>query len=397
MKDSITRGVQPKARDALFKRALVLSLSGLLAACAAAPGMRMDITRATPAGEALEAGAPAESQVQATAAMPAVPITELDLGLVRQLAAKRKSSLDQQAQRLISTPEAYTVGAGDVLQIVVWDHPEFAAALGAGNNQAPAKTSDPASGFVVDQRGNLHFPYAGVLAVAGLRTDQIQERLTSALSKYLVKPQVTVRMASYRSREVYVDGEVRNPGALSVTDVPINFYDAIARAGGFSETANQSDITLVRNGASNRINVPQMLAQGVNPSKLYLKTGDLLRVSSRDESDVYVMGEVNKPGSAVPRRDGRLSLADALAQAGSINSNTADTAQMFVIRSNEGKPEVYHLDSRSPVAMLVANDFDLQPKDVVYVDGNGLVRFNRVLSLLMPLIQSGLTAGVLAK
>ncbi|KMZ11395.1 Polysaccharide export lipoprotein Wza [Candidatus Burkholderia humilis] len=406
MKDSIPRGVQPTSRDAIVKRALVLSLSGLLAACASAPGMRMDITRATSSSEAREtgasgasdaSGAPAETQVEATAATPAIPLTELDLGLVRQLTAKRKTRVDQQAQKLISAPEAYTVGAGDVLQIVVWDHPEFAAAQGTGATQTPAKPSDSASGFVVDQKGNLHFPYAGVLAVAGLRTDQIQARLTSAPSKYLVKPQLTVRMASYRSREVYVDGEVRNPGALSITDVPLNFYDAIARAGGFSDSANQSDVMLVRNGVSNRINVPQMLVQGVNPSKLYLKAGDLLRISSRDESDVYVMGEVNKPGSAVPRRDGRLSLADALTQAGSVNSNTADTVQMFVTRSNEGKPEVYHLDSRSPVAMLVAKDFDLQPKDVVYVDGNSFVRFNRVLSLLMPLIQTGLTAGVIAK
>jgi polysaccharide biosynthesis/export protein len=109
------------------------------------------------------------------------------------------------------------------------------------------------------------------------------------------------------------------------------------------------------------------------------------------------MGEVNKPGSAVPRQSGKISLADALAQAGSVNSSTADTAQMYVIRSNDGKPEVFHLDSRSPVAMLVARDFELQRKDIVYVDGSGLVRFNRVMSLLMPLINTGLTAGVIAK
>jgi polysaccharide export outer membrane protein len=47
--------------------------------------------------------------------------------------------------------------------------------------------------------------------------------------------------------------------------------------------------------------------------------------------------------------------------------------------------------------MLVANEFELQPKDVVYVDGSGLVRFNRVISLLMPSISTGLTAGVIAK
>nr|WP_087047069.1 polysaccharide biosynthesis/export family protein [Caballeronia ptereochthonis] len=335
--------------------------------------------------------------VEATAATPAIPITELDLGLVKRLAAERRNRQDDEAQRLFGAPDTYTVGAGDVLQIVVWDHPEFAAALGAAQNQASAKPSDPASGFVVDQNGNLQFPYAGKLAVAGLRTDQIQQRLTAALSTYLVRPQVTVRMASYRSRQVYVDGEVHNAGALSLTDVPLSFYDAIARAGGFSDSADQSDVVLVRAGASHRIDVPQLLAQGLSPSRLYLKAGDLLRVTSRDENDVYVMGEVNKPGSALPRRDGRLSLADALAQAGSINSNTADTAQMFVIRSRDGAPRVFHLDSRSPVSMLVAKEFELQPKDIVYVDGSGLVRFNRVISLLMPLINAGLTAGVIAK
>jgi len=70
---------------------------------------------------------------------------------------------------------------------------------------------------------------------------------------------------------------------------------------------------------------------------------------------------------------------------------------MFVIRPGGDAPQVFHLDSRSPVSMLVANEFELQPKDVVYVDGSGLVRFNRVISLLMPLINAGLTAGVIAK
>jgi polysaccharide export outer membrane protein len=154
----------------------------------------------------------------------------------------------------------------------------------------------------------------------------------------------------------------------------------------------------VRDGISHRVNLTYLLAQGLNPARLYLKPGDFLRVVSRDENDVYVMGEVNKPVSAIPRRTGRITLADALSQAGSVNASTADAAQMFVIRGSlSGTPQVFHLDARSPLAMLLAKDFELQPKDVVYVDGSGLVRFNRVLSLLMPLISSGLTAGILAK
>ncbi len=345
-----------------------------------------------------DAGSTNTAVADATAATPEVPVTELDIALVKRLQEVRLKQQQQQVDLLSAVPQPYVIGAGDVLQIVVWDHPELAQAVGTAQSQASTRPGDPFSGFVVDQSGDLTFPYAGTMHVAGLRTEEVQRRLTAALAHYFVKPQVTVRMASYRAREVYVDGEVHNPGVVAVNDVPMSLYEAISRAGGFADTADQSDLVLVRGGESHRINLTQMVAGGLSPSRLYLKPGDMLRVIARDENDVYVMGEVNKPVSAVPRRTGRLTLADAIAQAGSVNSSTADAAQMFVVRGAlDGKPEVFHLDGRSPVAMLVAKEFDLQPKDVVYVDGNGLVRFNRVLTLLIPAINAGLTAGLVAK
>ncbi|MFM0295711.1 polysaccharide biosynthesis/export family protein [Paraburkholderia dipogonis] len=383
--------------------AAVILLTG---GCAVAPGMRMETSRvqdksggsntSSVVGEAGEGAA--SEKADATAGTPDIAITEVDAELISQLAQSRKQQQIELSQLLSGAPLAYTVGPGDVLQIVVWDHPEFAAALGSAQTQSSSRPGDPLAGFVVDQNGGLTFPYAGTLQVAGLRTEEIQQRLSSVLGKYLVKPQVTVRMASYRAHQVYVDGEVRSPGTLAVNDVPMSLYEAVGRAGGFSEAADQSDLVLVRGERSYRVNLTQMLAQGLSPSRLYLKPGDLLRVVSRDENDAYVMGEVNKPVSAIPRRTGRMTLADALAQAGSVNASTADAAQMFVIRGSlAGTPQVFHLDGHSPVAMLLAKDFELQPKDVVYVDGSGLVRFNRVLSLLMPLISTGLTAGVIAK
>ncbi|WP_434113577.1 polysaccharide biosynthesis/export family protein [Paraburkholderia caffeinilytica] len=375
----------------------------LTSACAVAPGMRMETSRmqdvSGASGSAGEASTTVASERgDAARGTPDIAITEVDAALILRLAQNRQQQQLEISQLLSGAPQAYAVGPGDVLQIVVWDHPEFAAALGSAQTQSSVRPGDPLAGFVVDQNGSLTFPYAGALHVAGLRTEEIQQHLSAALAKYFVKPQVTVRMASYRAQQVYVDGEVHSAGALAVNDVPMSLYEAIGRAGGFSETADQSDLVLVRHGQSYRVNLTQLLAQGVSPSWLYLKPGDLLRVVSRDENDVYVMGEVNKPVLAIPRRTGRITLADALSQAGSVNASTADAAQMFVIRGSlSGTPQVFHLDGRSPVAMLLAKDFDLQPKDVVYVDGSGLVRFNRVLSLLMPLISTGLTAGVIAK
>jgi len=388
-----------------------------LGACAFAPGMRMPVSDSPDQivmGNAEQAsGGPsfandvrtggsgitrAPTKSDATAATPEVPVTELDVALVRRLQQQRQGAQAQQAKLLSVDPQPYTVGPGDVLQIVVWDHPEIAQAIGNTQSQQSPRPGDPSSGFVVDQAGDLTFPYAGTLHVGGLRTEEVQKRLTAQLAKYFVKPQITVRMASYRAHEVYVDGEVHSPGVVAVNDVPMSIYEAVARAGGFSDTADQSDLVLVRDGVAYRVNLTQMLASGLSPSHLFLKPGDLLRVVARDENDVYVMGEVNRPMSAIPRRTGRITLADALSQAGSVNASTADAAQMFVIRGAlNGTPQVFHLDGRSPVAMLVAKEFDLQPKDVVYVDGNGLVRFNRVLTLLLPAINSGLTAGVVAK
>ncbi|MEX3979646.1 polysaccharide biosynthesis/export family protein [Paraburkholderia sp. EG287A] len=391
---------------------MAIALCVALGACAIAPGMRMLVapgtTQAAPGVGTSANAATASSEASpggegtqvasATSSTPEVAITELNVDTVKRFQEARQKQQQQQVDLLSTTPQAYTIGAGDVLQIVVWDHPELSAAVGSTQSQASTRPGDPFTGFIVDQAGDLTFPYAGTMRVAGLRTEEVQRRLTASLGRYFVKPQVTVRMASYRAHEVYVDGEVRNPGVVAVNDVPMSLYEAISRAGGFADTADQSDLVLVRDGKSHRVNLTQMVASGLSPSRLYLKPGDMLRVVARDENDVYVMGEVNKPISAIPRRTGRITLADAIAQAGSVNSSTADAAQMFVIRGAlSGKPEVFHLDGRSPVAMLVAKEFDLQPKDVVYVDGNGLVRFNRVLTLLIPVINAGLTAGVMAK
>ena len=395
---SSARAKQNAFRNAMLKATVAsaaIAMSSLLSGCAVAPGMRMSVSSQQTGSDSAEAGS---ASTAATVATPQVPITELDIDVIRRLQAERLKAQQLQVKLLSTESKPYGVGAGDVLQIVVWDHPEIAAAVGATQSQSSVRPADPYAGFVVDQAGNLTYPYAGTMHVAGLQVEELQHRLAAALAQYFVKPQVTVRMASYRAHQVYIDGEVRTPGAVSVNDVPMSLYEAISRAGGFTESADQSDLLLVRNGVSHRFDLTQMVASGISPSRLYLQSGDLLRVVARDENDVYVMGEVNKPLSGIPRRTGRITLADALAQAGSVNSSTADASQMFVIRGSlSSTPEVFHLDGRSPVSMLIAKEFDLQPKDVVYVDGNGLVRFNRVLTLLIPAINAGLTAGLVAK
>ena len=367
---------------------LLLSISVLLSACSIVPGQRM-VSPPTLPETGGEYSSDPEQNVQ-------IPVTDINLKLVRDMKGQT-TELNQQIAGLFSTkPPAYKLGPGDVLQITVWDHPELAAALGQ-----PAQTvnkGDPGLGFLVDADGNIQFPYAGTIHVGGKDATTVQKELYRKLSNVYSKPEVTVRVSSFRSSQVYVDGEVHAPGPAQINDIPMSLTEAINRTGGFTPNADQSHVELTRDGRTYNINVPDLIRRGKAPTSIYLQPGDLLRVGGRDEYGVYLMGEVNRPATILPMRDGRLSLAEALSQAGSVNPNTAYAKQLFVIRNSMGdKPEIYHLDATSPTSMLLANQFNLEPKDVVYVDNNGLVKFNRVLSLLLPAINAGVTAALLAK
>ncbi|MDE1180419.1 polysaccharide biosynthesis/export family protein [Paraburkholderia sp.] len=379
--------LRPFRKSRLRRLIAVAPLCAALGACGVAPGMRMH----QPATIPLESGKTPDSNVQLQ-----VPITDINLALIARLNQSERDAQPSWSD-LTATPGAYSVGPGDVLQVTVWDHPELAAALGA-QSMTGTRTADAPAGFVVDQDGTLQFPYVGRMHVAGLQTQQIQAQLTKVLAKTFQDPQVTVRMASFRAKQVFIEGEVHTPGSQPINDIPMTLYDAVSRAGGFDSSADQSRVVLVRGGVQRELDLTEMTAKGMSPSRIILKDGDLLRVPARDESGVFVMGEVNKPVTALPMRSGKLTLSDALSQAGSLSNTTADAAQLYVIRGNTTSvPEVFHLDASSPVAMVLANQFDLQPKDIVYVDGNGLVRFSRVLSLLLPAINAGLTAAIVTK
>src|SRR5476649_583338 len=141
----------------------------------------------------------------------------------------------------------------------------------------------------------------------------------------------------------------------------------------------------------------QLTALGINPASILLGNGDLVRVLSRDESKVYVLGEVLRP-IAQPLRNGRLTLNEALGEAGGVNPTSGDPRQIYIVRSNQGnQPELYHLDARSPVAYALAEGFELKSRDVIYVDPTSLVRWNRVVTLILPSAEAVIFTSTVTK
>jgi polysaccharide export outer membrane protein len=320
---------------------------------------------------------------------PGAPPTEM---ITEQLIAAEKQLHTAQANQdlsrlMVANPPPYTIGRGDILSIVVWDHPELAgggmAAATAAADAGPSNTSAAPAGFVVDHQGRIQFPFAGLLPLEGLTEDGARALLSQKLAKYIANPNITLRVQSYRSKRVYIDGEVKSPGLQAINDIPMTLMEALNRAGGVLPTADQSRIALERGDERYAINLRELVQKGINPGSIMLAPGDVVRIHSRDESKVFVSGEVVSP-KALTMHNGRLTLNEALGETGGISPLSGDARQIYVVRKMPERTRVFQLDARDTGSLAMAESFELRPKDVIYVAASPLANWNRQLSLLFP-------------
>jgi len=281
----------------------------------------------------------------------------------------------------------YQVGPRDILNITVWDHPELTIPAGEFR-------SAEAAGNVVGEDGTFFYPYVGIVQAAGRTVEDIREELTKRLSKYIEFVQLDVRVAAYRSQRVYVVGEVAQPGVQLVKDIPLTVLEAINNAGGVNSDADLRNIILTRDDKTYSINLLSLYEGGDVTQNVLLQHGDVLNVPDSSLNKVFVLGETNHfvAGGAIGRsrslvmNKARMTLTEALSEAGGFDQETSDPARIFVFRGGLGKPEIYHLNAKSPDALLLADRFPLQPRDVIYVDRAEGIRWNQIIGQIQPTI-----------
>jgi polysaccharide export outer membrane protein len=340
-------------------------------------------------------------------------------------AASVKAMMGSQNPALTQALTGYTyrVQPQDVIAVTVWGHPEFSATgrmpdvAGAeqgsdgsggggirggavGGVGAPGATSSPA-GFTVDSAGNIFFPYVGTVAVAGLTAEQIRVKLTGALVKYVMNPQVSVSVVGFNSQYYQLAGSVQKPGLYSITNVPVTVSQAIQRAGGVLRTipsvtvasraaatplADLAHVLYVHDGKREVLNLRAFFNNGDESQDRLLHPGDIVQVPDNSYDQIHLIGEVRDPGD-YPLDNGALNLASALGKAGGISLTTANASRIFVFRGTYAKPEIFWLDAHSPAAMLLATQFQLQPQDVVYVATAGISTWNRIIEQILPTVQ----------
>ena len=156
-------------------------------------------------------------------------------------------------------------------------------------------------------------------------------------------------------------------------------------AGGATVTGDSNNIVLNRRGKNYNFGLQSLRQMGLSANQIYLQDGDSIHVNSQDRNKIYVLGEFGQV-EPVPILEQGISLAQVLGESKGLNSSTANAAKIYVVRDNLNTraTDIYYVDMQTITSFALANRFEMQPNDIVYVDPTGLTRWNRVISSILP-------------
>ncbi len=289
--------------------------------------------------------------------------------------------------------KTYLLGPGDVLEVRVFGQPELSSSV------------------QVDGDGNLSsLPFLEKPILAKCRTDkEVQKDIAEAYSKFINKPQVSVRISERNSRQpATVFGAVRHPTRVEMKR-KVRLNELMAASGGFTERASgtiqilhteplmcpepgEEALAAPIDGTKIPLSIVKIseLRAGKSEANPVIRPGDYVLVTEAEP--VYITGSVMSPAGIYLREE--LMLSRALAMVGGARKE-AKLSEVKVYRQIPGSAnqEVITVD----VAAIRKNqkpDFPLQAYDVIEVPEAGMFSSSRIASTLVGALTGGLSSAI---
>ena len=281
----------------------------------------------------------------------------------------------------------YALGSSDVISVNLTD------------------TDDVDGSYIIGPNGNIDLPYVGKVNIENLTLTEAKKKLISVLKEYYNNYDLQIKIEEFNSSKVYILGAVKTQLTINLNQKPIKLIDAAIQAN-YSPNSSSKDFgnkgLLRRDNEVYKININNIFQSLDTKDNFYLKKNDVLFVD-RNSDALHVFGEVTKPGVYFPNID--YSLTELITSAG-LSTLTANASKVYVIREDYDsflKINVFKLDIRNPVNLVLGKRFVLQPKDIVFIPPTKLVKWNRVITLLLrqtdlfksynPVIQEGMKSN----
>ena len=269
----------------------------------------------------------------------------------------------------------------------------------------------PLGNQIVTPAGTIEVPYVGTVKVAGLDLRQIEHQIESRLAGQAKEPQVIAEFVADRTNTLTVSGSVKKPGRLSMGEGVRTVLDAIHRAGGVTQPGEQDgsqdgaaptnvealadqpapppsgpsqlEVVVRRDG---RVILARQLSDLLAGADIPVEKGDEIVVRPNSQV-ITVLGAVAKAAN-VPVTKPNMTLADALGEVGSLIDLRANKTGLYVFRLGDvqdnphARARIFRLDFMQPVSVFVAQQFGVQPKDVIFVANAPLREYDKVLESL---------------
>lgn len=173
---------------------------------------------------------------------------------------------------VIGESKPYTLGKEDVVQISVQNQPEFSGQ------------------FVIGPDGKIQYSFVGDIEAAGLNKEELKEKLIKELERFVKAPEISVAIVAYRSKNIYVLGEVGRPGKYPMKGDVISLREAIVEAGLPTREAAVRRVYIIKSDVEEptyrKVDLYALLYKGNLKYNLDLFPGDIVAVPSTVPSEI---------------------------------------------------------------------------------------------------------------
>jgi polysaccharide export outer membrane protein len=315
-------------------RGFVLICAAVLSVCSVLAAQRQD---SSPGATSQDSAAPGAVQ-------PASQLARSSTGTASPPSA---SATKDEGDR----PVTVKFGAGDLLEVSVYNVPELATKARVSNS------------------GEIYLPLIDYIHVAGLTQEEAQSVIEKRLEDggFVRNPHVTIFVDEAESQGVTLLGEVAKPGIYPDT-ADHKLYEVLSEAGGFTQVASHK-IAILRRGKPDpiRVDLPRNLADDLT-GNVDVLPGDTITIPRAPV--IYVVGDVGRP-SGLLIDNGTMTVLQALALAGGTNH----TAKMGGVRIIRKAPSGSMTETRVPLKKILeakAPDITLQSDDILFVPLSGM-------------------------